>query len=127
MAGQVSILDNTFVVASSLTNGIARYTAVVADGTDNECTYGAAANAGKFLGIAQESQDPGMPINVRMVGTTYARATGAIAAGDDLIIGDANGTVASVQTTGQATPVVIGKALTSAEAAGDLFLMYVKV
>lgn len=126
MAGQVSILDNTFVVASALTNGVNRYTAVVMDSTAQECTYGAAVNAGKFAGITQETQVAGQPCNVRMIGTTFATASGAIAIGDDLIIGNATGQVASVQTTGQATPNIIGKALASASAAGDQFLMLVK-
>lgn len=126
MAGQVSILDNTFVVASALTNGVSRYHAVVLDTTDNECTYGAAANAGKFAGIAQEDASASMPVNVRQIGTTWVVATGVVNQGDDCMIGDANGTVASVQTTAQASPVIIGKAITKAPAAGDLFLMLVK-
>ncbi|MFB5192660.1 capsid cement protein [Alicyclobacillus fastidiosus] len=126
MAGQVSILDNTFVVAAAVTNGVTRYQAVVSDGTDNELSLPGAVNAGKFLGITQESQVAGMPCNVRMLGTTFAIASGAIAAGDDLITAATPGQVASVQTTGQTTPNIIGKALSSATAAGDQFLMLVK-
>lgn len=120
MAGQVSILDDGYVVDAALTGGVKRYTAVVISG-DHTVTYGAAANAAKFIGIAQEDKDAGETANIRQIGNTYAIAKGAITAGDSLIIGDAVGSVSSVGAT--ATPNVIGKALTSAAADGDFVLI----
>lgn len=122
MAGQVSILDDNFVV--NQTGGVARYKAVVQGPNDHECAYAAAAGAGKFLGITQEDKDDNETANVRMLGISFASASGAIAAGVDVGIGDTVGNVADVATL--TTPVTIGQALTSASAAGDLILVFIK-
>lgn len=122
MAGQVAILDDNFVVNQA--NGVSRYKAVVQGPNDHECAYGTAAGVGKFLGITQEDQDNGLTCNVRMLGNSYVSATGAIAAGASVAIGDANGNISDA--AGLTTPVVIGQALTSATAAGDLILVSIR-
>lgn len=122
MAGQASVLDESFVV--NQTNGVFRYRAVVQGPNDQECAYATTAGAGKFLGITQEDKDDNYTANVRMMGISYASAMGVIAAGADVAIGNTTGQIADASTL--TTPVVIGKALTTASAANDQILIFIK-
>jgi hypothetical protein len=122
MAGQVSVLDDNFVVNQA--NGVTRYTCVVQGASDHQCSYPAAAGANQFLGVTQEDKDNGVTANVRMLGNTYVRAKGPIPAGSALTIGDTNGYVDVLGNVAGAKEVV-GFALTTATAAGDLILMNV--
>lgn len=121
MAGQVSILDDNFVATAAVT----RYTALVQGAQDQQCANPAAAGAGAFLGIAQEDQDSGKTVNVRMLGNTYVRAVGAVPVGSALVIGGTNGYV-DVKANVTTPKEVIGRALTAASAAGDLILMSIE-
>lgn len=121
MAGQVSILDDSFVATAA----VSRYTALVQGAQDQQCANPAAAGAGSFLGIAQEDQDAGKTVNVRMLGNSYARAIGPIPVGAALVIGDVNGNV-DVKANVATPKEVIGRALTTASAAGDLILMSIE-
>jgi predicted RecA/RadA family phage recombinase len=123
MAGQVSILDGNFVVDNSVNPQINRYTAVTIT-TDNTVGYGAAQQANGVVGIAQEDQIPGMPVNVRMEGITFAKAAGAISAGANVMVGDNQGRLSAYSGT---TAQRVGIALTSASAANDLFLVKLTV
>lgn len=122
MAGQASILDENFVVNQA--NGVSRYKAVVQGPNDNECAYAAASGAGKFLGITQEDKDDNLTANVRMLGISFATASAATAAGVDVAIGNTTGDVVAASTL--TSPVVIGKALSTASAAGDLIKVFIK-
>lgn len=123
MAGQVSILDDNFVATAP----VVRYTALVQGAQDQQCASPAAAGDGSFLGIAQEDQDTGMTVNVRMLGNTYVRAHGPIPAGSALVIGGTDGSVdVKANVTAPAPKEVIGRALTTASAAGDLILMSIE-
>jgi hypothetical protein len=120
MAGQVSILDDNFVVNQA--NGVKRYTCVVQGAQDHQCSNPAAAGANKFLGVTQEDKDNGVTANVRMLGNTYVRAKGPIPVGSALVIGDTSGYVDVLGNVAGAKEVV-GFALTTASAAEDLILM----
>lgn len=120
MAGQVSILDDNFVV--NQTDGVKRYTCVVQGAQDHQCAYPAAAGANKFLGVTQEDKDNGVTANVRMLGNTYVRAKGPIPVGSALAIADTNGYVDVLANVAGAKEVV-GFALTTATAVEDLILM----
>lgn len=121
MAGQVSILDDNFVTTSA----VSRYTALVQGAQDQQCANPATAGAGSFLGIAQEDKDTGLTVNVRMLGNTYVRAKGPIPVGSALVIGDTNGYV-DVKANVATPKEVIGRALTTAAANGDLILMSIE-
>lgn len=122
MAGQVAILDDNFVVNDA--NNVARYTCVVQGSSDHQCQNAAVAGAGGFLGVVQEDQSNGLTARVRMLGITYVKAAGAISAGTPLVIGGTNGYVDSWLNQPGAQQI-IGVALTTAAANGDLILMAV--
>lgn len=124
MAGQVSILDDNFVVDDS--NGISRFTAVVQGGNDGSCQNPSGAGAGQFIGIAQEDKDDKKTANIRMIGNSYAKAVGAISAGATLMIGDSSGRVDDIANSTSSTPPPnIGFALTSASNQDDWILVAV--
>lgn len=120
MAGQVSILDENFVVNQA--NGVKRYTAVVQGASDNQCANPSAGGVSGFLGVAQEDKDNGLTASVRMLGTTYVKAKGPIPVGSALAIADANGYV-DVVTNVAGAQEVIGFALTASAALDDLLLV----
>ena len=75
-----------------------------------------AASALKFLGFARYAQVTGATsIEIITAGVAAGNAAAAITAGDDLESGGATGTV-QTRTTG----TIIGRALDSAGAAGDI-------
>lgn len=120
MAGQVSILDDNFVVND--VNNVARWTCVVQGASDNQCQNPTGAGVAQFLGVAQEDKDNNLTANVRMLGNTYVKAVGAITVGSPLVIGDANGYVDQASNVAGAQQIV-GYALSTAAANGDLILM----
>lgn len=122
MAGQVSILDENFVVNQA--GGVTRYTCVVQGAADHQCSNPTTAGQHGFLGVAQEDKDNGLTANVRMLGTTYVRALGPITRGASLVIGDVNGYVDIVGNVAGAKEI-IGYALTTAAATGDLVLVHI--
>lgn len=122
MAGQVSILDDNFVVND--VNGVARWTCVVQGASDHQCQNATAAGVSGFLGVVQGDQDNGLTASIRMLGNTFVKAVGAINRGDPLVIGGTNGYVDALYNVAGAQQIV-GYALTTAAANGDLILMAV--
>lgn len=101
---------------------IPQYVAVVQGASDYHATLPAAANAGAFLGITLDTVEAsGESIPVVMEGTAWVQASGAIAAGDQVIIANALGQIEAVGAT--ATPVIVGTALSTTAAAGDICLI----
>lgn len=105
---------------------IPQYAAVVQGTSDYHATLPAAANAAGFLGAALDGNEAaGESVPVVMMGTAWMPASGAIAAGDLLIIANAQGQIEAVGAT--ATPNIIGQALSTTAAAGDLCLVKLSV
>lgn len=124
MAGQQSILNTTFVVADALANGVNKYTVAVLDTTTaHQITQTTVLNGKGFIGIIQEDTDAGDEVDVLVEGIGWVTADGAVAVGDELILSATAGQVESNTTAAEATPVVVGTALTTAAEAGDLILM----
>jgi hypothetical protein len=107
--------------------GVLANRAVVQGTNAGEVAKPGAANAGKFVGITQEAQaTQNKSVLVKESGRSFAVASGAIAVGDAVNIGDTTGKVASCQTGYVATPgtaalvYCIGFARTAATADGDI-------
>lgn len=108
--------------------GVAVYRAVVYGAAEGGCKKPTAAGEGKFCGITQQAQaTQNRSVPVKDDGISFAVASGVIAYGDAVYVGDNTGKVASCQTAlaaGLANPAsvlyVIGFAETAAGADGDI-------
>jgi predicted RecA/RadA family phage recombinase len=118
-----SVLRETFVADVAVT----QFAALVQGEADYHATLPAGENAGKFVGVALDDAKPGQTVPSLLIGTVWMVAAGAIAAGDEVIIANAQGQVESASALSSGTPNPIGKALSSATAAGDLVLVKVNV
>jgi predicted RecA/RadA family phage recombinase len=115
------VLRETFEADVAVT----QFAALVQGSADYHATLPSGQNADKFVGVALDDANPGQTVPVAMMGTVWMIAAGAINAGDKLIIANAQGQVQSVGST--QNPNIIGTALSSATAAGDLVLVKVDV
>lgn len=109
-------------------SGVLIYRAVVQGAAAGEVAKPAGANAGKFVGVTQEAQGTqNKSVRVKESGRTFAVASGAIAVGDAVSIGDSSGKLQSCQTGYVAAPgtaalvYCVGFARTAAGADGDIF------
>jgi hypothetical protein len=120
ITGPTSVLDMTFKVASS--NTITGFQAVKLSGNGGEV---ALANSGtaSVIGIAQvnplmnTTYTAGKFVTVRMLGVSTAIAGGAITSGGRVTVSSG---VGEVDDTGSAGDIVVGIALCSAWARGEL-------
>ncbi len=103
---------------------IGQFLAVVQSTADYHVTLPGTPNAGAFLGVTLDSVlAAGESIPVVLMGTAWVQASGAIAAGAALVIANATGQVEAASSV--TAPNVIGIALSSTMAAGDLVLMQI--
>ena len=104
---------------------IPQYAAVVQGTADYHATLPAAANAAGFLGVTLDGNTAAAEsVPVVIMGTVWVQAAGAITAGNALVIANATG---QVEATGSTTaPNIIGTALSSTTAVGDLVLMEIQ-
>ena len=122
--GAQQVLVETFVGDVAVT----QYAAVVQGTDDYHCTLPAGQNATGFLGAAWDSNvEAGSSVPVVMIGTAWMVASGAIAAGDQVIIANAQGQVEPASAVAAGTANVIGTALSTTAAAGDIVLVMLSV
>lgn len=123
MRGANQVLVSTFVADAA----ISQYAAVVQGTSDYHANTTTTANAGKFLGFTLDSTDAsGKTIPVVMIGTGWVKASGAITAGDDVILSATAGEVEDASSVTAGTAVPIGRALSTTTAAGDYVLVLIK-
>jgi hypothetical protein len=108
--------------------GVLAYRAVVQGTNEGEVKKPSAANEGKFVGVTQEAQaTQNRGVLVKETGRTKGIASGVIAVGDWVRIGDNTGKFESAQTDVVAVPGTakvnypVGMARTAAGADGDEF------
>lgn len=119
--GYQVILPETFQADAN----VSQYTALVQGASDFHATNPGALNAAKFVGVAMDDASSGNSVPVCMIGTFPIQASGAINAGDQVIIANAQGQIQSVGAT--ASPNIIGQALSTTAAAGDLCLVKLSI
>ncbi len=113
--------------------GVLAYRAVVQGTNAGEVAKPSAANAGKFIGVTQEAQaTQNKSVRVKESGSTFAVASGVVAVGDYVRIGDNTGKFESAQTDAIAVPgtakvnYVVGVARSAAGADGDIFKLEIQ-
>lgn len=117
MKGFQTVLVETFLADAN----VSQFTALVQAATDFHATNPAALNAASCVGVALDDATSGNSVPVVMIGTVWIRASGAITAGNQVIIANATGQVQAVGAT--SSPNIIGQALSSTTTAGDLCLV----
>ncbi len=119
MSQALGVLDKTFKAGEDLSGK--RYYAVYlsADQTVKVCTTGH-LNA---IGILQNNPKEGEEAVVRLVGTTKAVAGDTITAGNR-VVSTTSGTIDAVGTPSSTEQEVIGVALESATASGDVIEIF---
>jgi hypothetical protein len=137
MAGEINLLDESFIASTNVTaltftgnppvytsGGIPQFTAVVEDtGTGNILDVLLAGTGALILGIAQDgpATGPGQSLKVRRLGRSKAQASGAVTYGAIVYVANASGQLGVAPAAGATNVYAVGKAMTPATAAGDLF------
>lgn len=113
--GAIPVLVDTGTADAAVT----QYQVVVQGASDYHITNPAGANAGGFQGVTLDEAASGDSVPMVRLGTAWVQAAGAIASGDYVSIANAQGQVQSGGSN------IIGVALSTATAAGDIILMYI--
>ncbi|MCL6454364.1 MAG: DUF2190 family protein [Alicyclobacillus sp.] len=118
-----TVLRETFVADAAVT----QFSALVQSTSDYHATVPSGENATGFVGVALDDANAGQTVPTLMIGTVWMVAASAITAGAEVIIANAQGQIEASTALGSGTPNLIGRALSSASAAGDLVLVKVNV